>query len=189
MWVGPGRDPQVAYLDARLLAVATSELGTTGCRIYESGMCQNVLGGERHGDIDPAALHRIVHTARDRDGAPLFDLGVPCEATPPSDGLCGIGRREPRPVTEAAPRGSFAIEADLALQWVRWQEPDRAGVLRRALYADDRYLLEAGTGPDGVVRVWIARGLQPYGLESVAPSAKWLADIEARISRVTAPRP
>ena len=45
LWTRPGRDPEVAYLDARLLAIATSELGATGLQVHGSGISFNILGG------------------------------------------------------------------------------------------------------------------------------------------------
>ena len=185
VWLGPGRDPQVAYLDARQMSIATSELGTTGRMLHRAGQSYNVLGGHRRGDIDPAILHRIAHGVTGRDGTASFELESPCTA-PASDGLCAIARSEPRPGTEAEPPGSLALEPGFALSWVAWADPDRAGVLRRAVYVDERYLLEAGLGPDHAVRAWPARGLAPTGLELVAPAARDLASIEVRISRLTA---
>lgn len=185
IWTGHGRDPEVAYLDGRLLAIATTELGTTGLRIYPSGVSSNVLGGERRGDIDPAALHRIVHAAVDVDRGPIFELDEPCDGPVGVDGLCEAARREPRPGTPADPVGSFAIEDGFALQWCTWEDAGRDGVLRRAVYVDERFLLEAGLGRDAAVRAWPARGLLPYGLELVTPAAGELAVIEGRISRLT----
>jgi hypothetical protein len=144
-----------------------------------------VLGGHRRGDIDPAVLHRIVHVAADRDGTPLLRLPVPCDDAPAPDGLCAVARTEPRPGMEAEPLGALVLEAGFALGWVTWDDPVRATVLRHAVYADQRYLLDVGTGPDGSVRAWASRLLEPHGLDLVAPSARELARIEERISAVT----
>lgn len=185
-WVGPGRDPQVAYVDERQLVVASSELGTEGLVLHPSGSSLNTLGGARSGTIDDAVLHRIVHTVVDQMGAALFRLGTPCTAPRGPDGLCDTGRRTPLPGTEAAPRGSLVIMDPFVVQWVRWADPLRAGVLRRGVYADHRFLLEAGVGPDGTIRLWPARALEPLGLELLSPSARELGEIEARISSITA---
>ena len=101
------------------------------------------------------------------------------------DGLCETAAREPRPGTPADPTGSFAIEGGFALQWVTRDDVVRGRVIRRAVYMDDRYLLEAGSGPDGRARVWPARGLMAHGLEFVTPAASELAVIEERIMGVT----
>ena len=185
IWVGPGRDPQVAYLDARQLVITTSELGTTGLLLHGSGSSYNVLGGQRDGDVDPAVLHRIAHGAIGRDGMASFHLEAHC-AAPAIDALCEIARVEPLPGTETAPLGSLALEPEYFVAWVAWTDLLRDGLLRRAVYLDGRYLLEAGVGPHGAVRAWPASGLASFGLELVAPPARDLAEIEARISRVTA---
>ena len=179
VWTGHGRDPEVAYLDERLLAIGTSELGATGWLLYGSGLSLNVLGGVRRGAIDEAALHRMAHTAVD------VELDPPCEGPLGSDGLCAAARREPRPGTPAEPAGSFVIEEGFAIQWVAWEDILRRGVLRRAVYLDARFLLEAGLGRDGAVRAWPARGLAAQGLALVTPAARELVVIEERIRRVT----
>ena len=185
LWGGPGRDPQLAYLDARLLAVATSELGTTGLALHGSGSSYNTYGGVRAGEIDPAALHRMAHGAVGSDGEMGLGLPEPCDDRVGPDALCETAAGEPRPGTPAEPAGSFAIESGYALQWVTWDDLGRDGVVRRAVYMDDRYLLEAGSGPDGRPRAWPARGLMAHGLESVTPAASELALIEQRISELT----
>ena len=185
VWSGHGRDPQVAYLDGRLLAVTTSELGEKGWHLYGSGSSYNVLGGARPGDIDAAALHRIVHASAARDGEPAFGLDVPCEHSLGPDGLCETARREPRPGTPADPLASLVLEDGFAIQWVTWDDALRHGILRRAVYVDERFLLESGLGPDGAVRAWPARGLMPHGLELVTPTGSELGVIEERISRET----
>ncbi len=55
----------------------------------------------------------------------------------------------------------------------------------RAVYVDDQYLLEAGLGRDDQVRVWPSRGLMPFELELVTPTAREAAAIEERISQTT----
>jgi hypothetical protein len=187
IWVGPGRDPQVAYLDARQSVMAGSELGTSGLLLYDSGSSRNLLGGRREGDIDRAVLHRVVHVVTDHDGTSLFHLQAPCRDAPAADGLCAAARSEPRPGMDAEPLGSLVTEPGFALQWVTWDDPVRTDVLRHAVYADERYLLDAGTGHDGSVRAWPSRLLEPHGLELVAPSAEELARIEERIASVTTP--
>lgn len=187
IWVGPGRDPQVAYLDARQSVIASSESGTSGLLLYDSGSSRNVLGGRRDGDIDRAVLHRVVHFATDRDGTSLFHLRAPCRDVPAADGLCAAARSQPRPGMEAEPLGSLIIEPAFALQWTTWDDPARADVLRHAVYADERYLLDVGTGPDGSVRAWPSRLLEPHGLDLLSPSAGELARIEERIASVTTP--
>lgn len=182
LWTGHGRDPEVAYLDARLLAIATSELGTSGLQLHGSGVSFNVLGGARAGDIDSAALHRMVHGGLGGDGK--MGLGLPGRCAEPLalDGLCETAARDPRPEMPAEPTGSFVLESDFALQWVIWDDGRRDRPLRRAVYADDRYLLEAASGPDGRVRAWPARGLMPHGLELVTPTASELSVVEERIT-------
>jgi hypothetical protein len=188
IWSGHGRDPEVAYLDARQLAIATSELGETGLQLHGSGVSYNSLGGACPGDLDVAALHRIARASVADDGKPILSLGARCEDPLGPDGLCETARREPRPGTPADPVGSFALEAVFALQWASWDDLPRDGVLRRAVYMDERFLLEAGLGPDGTVRAWPARGLMPHGLELVTPSASDLGVIEERIARLTSGR-
>jgi hypothetical protein len=185
LWTAHGRDPEVAYLDARLLAIATSELGTTGLQLHGSGISHNILGGARPGDIDPAALHRMAHAALDGDGKPRLGLPEPCADRIGPDGLCETAAREPQPGTPAEPAGSFAIEGGFAIQWVMRDDVLHGRVIRRAVYMDDRYLLEAGSGPDGRARVWPARGLMAHGLEFVTPAASELAGIEERIMGVS----
>ena len=185
VWTGHGRDPQVAYLDARLFAIATSELGKTGWLLYGSGVSYNALGGERRGAIDPAALHRMVHAVVDGRGAPYFELSPPCERPVGTDGMCETARREPRPGTPAEPAGSFVIGEGFALRWVTWEDVVRRGVMRRAEYMDEHFLLEAGLGHDGAVRAWPARGLMAHGLELVTPAASELIFIEERITSLT----
>ena len=187
VWVGPGRDPQVAYLDARQSVIASSESGTSGLLLYDSGSSRNALGGQRQGDIDPAVLHRIVHVAADRDGTPLFHLEVRCDEALAHDGLCSTAQTEPRPGMEAEPLGMLVLEERFALGWMTWDDPVRADMLRHAVYADERYLLDVGTGPDGSVRAWPSRLLEPHGLDLLAPSAGELARIEERIATVTTP--
>lgn len=184
-WTGHGRDPEVAYLDARLLMICTSELGTTGLQLHGSGTSYNIFGGARHGDSDPAALHRLAHAALDDDGKPCFGLVRPCEESVGPDGLCETAARQPRPGTPADPTGSFAIEHGFALQWVMRDDVARGRAVRRAVYMDDRFLVEAASGPDGRPRVWPARGLMVHGLEFVTPAASELAVIEQRILGVT----
>ena len=185
LWTGHGRDPEVAYLDARLLAICTSELGTTGLQLHGSGISYNILGGARQGDIDPAALHRLAHAALDDDGKARLGLVRPCEEPVGPDRLCETAARQPQPGTPADPTGSFAIEGGFALQWVMRDDVVRGRAVRRAVYVDDRYLLEAASGPDGRARVWPARGLMVHGLEFVTPAASELAVIEERILGVT----
>ena len=185
IWTGHGRDPEVAYLDGRLMVIATSELRQTGWRLHGSGLSYNILGGERRGEIDAAVLHRIVHAAVGRDGRPFFDVDEPCDDRLSSDGFCGTAERQPRPGTPAEPEGFFVIGEGFAVQWVTWEDIGRVGVVRRAVYVDDRFLLEAGTGPDGAVRLWPARGLMPHGLELVTPLARETAEIEERVFRAT----
>lgn len=185
LWTGHGRDPEVAYLDDRLLAVCTSELGATGLQLHASGVSYNILGGARPGDIDAAVLHRLAHAALDGDGKPRFGLVRPCEEPVGPDRLCETAAHQPRPGTPADPVGSFAIEGGFALQWVMRDDVARGRAVRRAVYMDDRYLLEAASGPDGRARVWPARGLMGHGLEFVTPTAIELAVIEEQIMGVT----
>ena len=185
-WVGHGRDPELAYLDARQLVITSSELGTAASVLYETGATYSVLGGVRHGDVVAAVLHRLAHTVVDAVGAPRYSLQAAAPCTP-LDGLCDTARQEPRPGTPADPEGRLVIEAAFALQWVTWADMPRAGTLRRAVYLDDRILMEAGTGPDGGVRIWPARGLMAAGLELVTPTAQQAALIEERIERATSP--
>jgi len=84
--------------------------------------------------------------------------------------------------------GLFHLAPEFVVQWVSWDIPGRSGVLRRAVYVDDRYLLEAGLGADGLVRVWPAHGLRPTGLELVTPTAREAARIEKRVSEATRSR-
>ena len=185
LWTGHGRDPEVAYLDARLLAIATSELGATGLQLHGSGISYNTLGGARRGDIDPAALHRLTHAALDNDGRRRLGLVEPCKDPVGPGGLCATAAREPRPGTPADPPGSFATGGGFALQWVMRDDVVRGRAVRRAIYMDDRYLLEAASGPDGRARAWPARGLMAHGLEFVTPAASELVVIEDRIMGVT----
>jgi hypothetical protein len=184
-WVGHGRDPEVAYLDATQLVIGSAELAADGWRLFDKGRSYNVLGGEVEGPIDRAVLHRISHSVLDRDGARWFLLDGPGQVCGKTNELCDLALPAPTPGTPYHEPGSFHLEADFCLQWVTWDEPIRAGVLRRAAYVDGSYLMEAGLGRDGTVRVWPARGLGPYGLELVTPSASEAAGIEDRVSRIT----
>lgn len=187
-WVGHGRDPEVAYLDDTQLAIGSAELGTDGWFLFDRGKSHNVLGGVVEGPIDPAVLHRISHTVLDRDGSPWLRLGGPDDACGQTTELCEIARRTPHLGLPYHEPGSYRLDSDFALQWVTWADPGRSGVLRRAVYVDDRYVLEAGLGPDDEVRIWPSRGLMPFGLELVTPTAREAAKIEERVSQTARPR-
>jgi hypothetical protein len=184
-WVGHGRDPEVAYLDATQLVIASAELVADGWHLFGTGRSYNVLGGEVEGPIDPAVLHRISHSVLDRDGARWFLVDGPGQGCGTTSELCDLALRTPSLGTPYHEPGRFDLSADFGLQWVTWDEPIRAGVLRRAVYVDGSYLMEAGLGREGTVRVWPARGLRPYGLELVTPSGREAAGIEERVSRIT----
>ena len=184
-WVGTGRDPQVAYLDGTQLVIGSAELRTDGWSLSDTGESYNVLGGMVDGPIDPAVLHRISHTVVDRNGAQWFQIeGADCRRQPAGE-PCEVARREPLLAVPYHEPGAFHTDVDFALQWVTWGEPGRQHTLRRAVYVDDTFLMEAGIGRDGKIRVWPARGLTPFGLELVVPSAKELGVIESRVSRET----
>ena len=185
LWVGPGRDPQVAYLDARLLAIATTEAGEAGLLLHVRGVSHNALGGERHGDLGPAVLHRMAHAALDRDSDPVLQLPEACAAPRGADGLCATAMDAPRPGTPYDEVGAFAIGDGFAIAWVMRDAVGHGRVVRRAVYADERFLLETGSGADGRPRAWPARGLGAVDLAPMAPSAAELAVIEDRIADVT----
>jgi hypothetical protein len=187
-WVGHGRDPEVAYLDDTQLVIGSAELTIHGWLLLATGKSHNVLGGVVEGPLDPAVLHRIAHTVLDREGAPWFRLDGPDDACGDSNELCEMARRTPHLSLPYHEPGSFHLASDFALQWVTWGDPGRSGVLRRAVYVDDRYLVEAGLGPDDQIRIWPARGLRPFDLELVTPTARESAKIEDRVSQTTRPR-
>jgi len=182
IWVGHGRDPEVAYLDDRQLVIGGAELTTNGWSLFNRGTTYNVLGGEVKGPIDPSVLHRVSHTALDRDGRRWFHLHEPDNACGETTELCAIALRPPVPPMPYREPGKFQLGADFCVQWVTWTDPLRSGVLRRAVYMDDRYLMEAGIGPEMKVRVWPARGLLQHGIESVAPTGREAAEIEDRVT-------
>jgi len=184
-WIGHGRDPEVAYVDDRQLVVGSAELRTSGWFLFDSGTSSNVLGGGHEGPIDPAVLHRISHSVVDRDGSQWFRLDPPEDACGQTNELCEVALRAPRVGTPYGKAGSFRVDGDFALQWITWEDGSRSGSLRRAVYVDDRHVLEAGLGRDGQVRVWPARGLGSIGLELVSPTAREAAEIEQRVTRAT----
>jgi hypothetical protein len=187
-WVGHGRDPEVAYLDDTQLVIGSAELRTDGWFLFDAGKSHNVLGGVCEGPIDPAVLHRISHTVLDREGSQWFLLDGPDDSCGKTNELCEIARRTPHLGLPYHKPGLFLLASDFALQWVTWGDAGRSGVLRRAVYVDDRYLLEAGGGREDEVRVWPSRGLMPFGLELVTPAAREAAKIEERVSQTTRPR-
>ena len=79
----------------------------------------------------------------------------------------------------------FHVVAEFAVQWVTWTDPLRSGILRRAVYVDDSYRMEAALGQQASVRIWPARGLMAHGLELVTPTALEAGRIEGRIAQVT----
>ena len=184
-WVGPGRDPEVAYLDATQLVIGSAELRVDGSYLAERGQSFNTLGGDVRGPIDPAVLHRISHSVLDRNGSQWFLLDGPDDACNDTGELCEVALRTPTLDIPYHEPGVFHLDADFALQRVTWEDPIRAGALRRAVYLDGTYLLEAGLGRGDSVRAWPSRGLPPFGLELVAPTASELARIEERVTRVT----
>jgi hypothetical protein len=187
IWVGPGRDPEVAYLDERQLVIGGAELTTDGWCLFNRGSTYNVLGGEVKGPIDPSVLHRISHTVLDRDGGRWFHLDDPDNPCAETTALCAVALPTPMPAMPYREPGAFHLGADFCVQWVTWTDPLRSGVLRRAVYMDDRYLMEGGIGPEMKVRVWPARGLMPHGLEHVAPTGREAAEIEDRVRRQLGP--
>jgi hypothetical protein len=184
-WVGHGRDPEVAYLDDTQLVIGSAELRTEGWFLFDTGKSYNVLGGGDEGRIDPAVLHRISHSVLDREGSQWFGVDGPGDACGQTTRLCEVARRTPQLRTPYRDTGSFHLSSDFALQWVTWDDPGRSGVLRRAVYVDDQYLLEVGLGRDEQVRVWPSRGLTPFGLELVTPTGRDVAAIEQRITQTT----
>ena len=185
-WVGPGRDPQVAYLDARQLVIGTAELTTHGWLLHDDGTTANVLGGVCDGPIDRAILHRVAHTLAEPTGEPSFMLHGGAGSCIAIDGLCDLAQGDPRPPMPFDEPGSFWLGPDFAVQWATWEDAARAGTLRRAVYLDDRHLLEAAPGIDGRPRLWPARGLASDGLELVVPSGREATTIKDRIATVTA---
>jgi hypothetical protein len=189
IWVGVGRDPEIAYLDATQLVIGGAELTLDGWTLFDKGDSYNVLGGMVEGPIDPAVLHRISHAVVDRGGKESFEVGRADCRRPAAGELCEVALREPLLAVPYHERGAFYIDADFALQWVNWGDPGRERVLRRAVYMDDTFLMEAGVGRDGKPRIWPARGLAASGLELVVPSAKEAGVIESRVSRATNTNP
>jgi hypothetical protein len=188
IWVGHGRDPEVAYLDDTQLVIASAELRTDGWHLFDEGAASNILGGVVEGPIDPAVLHRISHGTGDGEGSPAFRIDQPDGACGQAHELCEVALGPPHLGTPYREPGSFHLDADFALQWVAWEDAQRAGILRRAVYVDDRYLLEAGLGADGTVRIWPARGLLPFGIELITPTGREAVRIEERVSEVTRAR-
>jgi hypothetical protein len=184
-WMGPGRDPEVAYLDATQLVIGSAELTTDGLHLFATGRSFNTLRGEVQGVIDRSVLHRILHTVLDRDGSQWFHLDGPDNACDGTGELCEVAMRTPTLDIPYHEPGSFHLDVGFALQWVTWTEPVRVGVLRRAVYLDGSYLLEAGLGTGGSVRAWPSRGLSPHGLELMAPTANEAGRIEQRIAHLT----
>lgn len=184
-WAGHGRDPEVAYLDDTQLVIGSAELTTEGWFLFDTGKSYNVLGGGHEGRIEPAVLHRISHTVLDLEGSQWFRLDGPSDACGQTSELCEVALRAPQLGTPYRDPGSFHLDSDFALQWVTWDDPGRSGMLRRAVYVDDQYLLEAGLGREDQVRVWPSRGLMPFGLERVTPTAREAAAIEERITQTT----
>lgn len=187
-WSGYGRDPEVAYLDDMQLVIGSSELRSEGWFLFDTGKSYNVLGGSSEGRLDPAVLHRISHSVLDREGSPWYRLDECSDACGQTNELCDVALRTPQLSTSYRDHGSFHLNSDFALQWVTWDDPGRSGVLRRAVYVDDQYLLEAGLGRQDQVRVWPSRGLMPFGLELVTPTAREAQVIEERITQTTQPR-
>ena len=188
-WVGVGRDPEIAYLDATQLVIGGAELTLDGWYLFDGGTSHNVLGGMVAGPIDPAVLHRISHTVVDRNGKQSFQIGRAGCPLPRGSELCEVALREPLLDLPYHEPGAFYIDADFALQWVNWGDPGRERALRRAVYMDDTFLMEAGVGRDGKIRIWPARGLAASGLELVVPSAKEVGVIESRVSGATNTNP
>jgi hypothetical protein len=187
-WVGHGRDPEVAYLDGSQLVIGSAELRIDGWHLFADGAAYNTLGGVVTGRIDPAVLHRISHASLDAAGAQWLQMDGPDAACGQGIELCAVALRHVHPGTPYHEPGSFHVDADFAVQWVAWEDAGRAGMLRRAVYVDDRFLLEAAIGRDGGVRIWPARGLRSFDLELVTPSAREAVEIEARVSKATATR-
>jgi hypothetical protein len=187
-WVGHGRDPEVAYLDDTQLVIGAAELRVDGLFLFDTGKSYNVLGGVNDGRIDPAVLHRISHTVLDREGSQWFSLDGPDHSCGQTSDLCELALRTPRLGMPYHEPGSFRLASDFALQWVSWDTPGLSGMLRRAVYVDHWYLLEAGLGRDDAVRVWPSRGLSPFDLELVTPTAREAARIETRVSQTTRSR-
>ena len=185
IWVGHGRDPEVAYLDDTRLVIGSAELRTEGWFLFDGGKSYNVLGGGHQGSVDPRVLHRISHSVVDRDGSQWFLLDRPDEACGQTIDLCDIALGSPQLSTPYQDPGVLHLDTDFALQWVAREGPGRSGRLRRAVYVDEQYLLEAASGRDDRVRVWPARGLMPFGIELVTPTARELGAIEARITQTT----
>jgi hypothetical protein len=185
IWVGRGRDPNVAYLDATQLVVTTTELTTRGLLLYATGASSNILGGIRKGPIDRGIRHRIAHGMADAEGAPWFVVDGAADACVPTDGLCDLALPDPVLDLPFQEKGSFHLDADFALQWALWQDPLRAGVVRHAVYLDAGSLLESAPGADGRPRIWPAWTLGSHDLELVTPSALEAAIIEERIARTT----
>jgi hypothetical protein len=189
IWVGPGRDPEVAYLDARQLVLTSSELTTDGLALHATGRVYNILGGSTELPLDAAVSHRIRHAALDRTGSPWFVIDGSGPSCIERDGLCDLAEPNPVPRLPYHDPGSFALGPNHALRWVTWDDPLRADILRHAVYLDDRRLLESAAAADGRPRVWPARGLRTTPLELVAPDVAELAAIGDRFFELTRPRP
>jgi hypothetical protein len=145
------------------------------------------LGGPVEGPIDAAVLHRIAHTVLHREGLPWFRLDGPAHQCGKTVALCEIALRAPHLGMPYHEPGSLRLDPDYTLQWVTWEDAARSNKLRRAVYVDDRFLLEAGLGGDDQIRIWPARGLSPFGVELVTPSAREAVTIEERVTDTTRP--
>jgi len=156
-WCSGERDPAVAYLDARQLVVGAAELTSGGWSLWPDGTMFTPSGWEYRGPIERAVLHRLSHTLQQFLAEPSASCNGP-------DGLCEIALGEP-PIRWAdrylaiAGGDSMVASAFEMYDSHAVQLSADEGRLRRAVYIDEEFVLEAGMAFDRSIRVWPCRAL------------------------------
>ena len=156
----------MAYLDARQLVVGEAELTTSGWSIWPQGTAYTPSGWSYSGPIEPSVLHRLAHS--------LEEFVVEAGGCHQTDALCDVAAAEP-PMQWAAdffaatgvpePAGTaFELASEYAVQL----SADR-DLIHRAVYADDKYVLEAGMSFGRSIRVWPCRAFTTH-IASLAPT-------------------
>jgi hypothetical protein len=164
-WCGGDRDPPVAYLDAHQLVVGEAELTTHGWAIWPNGTAYTPSGWSYSGPIERSVLHRLAHSLEE------FVEPGGCQ---PTDKLCAVAATEPpmqwaaRFFAETGGQDPAGISFELASEYAVQLSADR-DLIRRAVYADDKYVLEAGMSFDRSIRVWPCRAFTTH-IASLAPT-------------------